>query len=90
MAVAALLIGFAIGKIASDVLVPAVYYGTPQRSTLKQILVAIPIAIVWWGIPFGTVLAIAAHILRPQAGLSAYIVAFGATSAGSTVFSFLT
>lgn len=86
-AVAALFIGFVVGKIASDILVPAVYYGTRQRSTIRQFLLAIPFAIVWWGIPFGVVLAIATHILRPQSDLAAYLVAFGATSVGAIVFS---
>lgn len=86
IAVGALLVGFFVGKLASDSALPQVFYGTVPTQSLKQFLYGIVFAVLWWGVPFGILLAAATHIMAPIAKIDSYVVPFLATSLGSIVF----
>jgi len=89
IALAAVVIGFFVGKITSDALMPAVYYATPPETpiTLRTLAASILFAIAWWGIPFGALLALAAQVIVPDATAIGHAVTFALTSLGAVVFS---
>jgi len=89
VALAAVVIGFFVGKITSDALTPAVYYTTSAETptTLWAFAVSILFVIAWWGIPFGALLALATHITTPDATAGDYAATFALTSLGAVVFS---
>lgn len=89
IALAAVWVGFFVGKIASDALMPTVYYVTPPKTpaTLWNYAAGVLFAIAWWGVPLGAVLALAVHTAQPDAAVIEYIIPFVGTSLGAVVFS---
>lgn len=90
LAVATVFIAFAIGKIASDAIVPPVIYRTSPKSP-RSILAfawALVFAVPWWGIPFGALATLAVETAAPDVGPPDYAMPFAVTSVGAVILSF--